>query len=187
MNRSRVRHFLLTPLVWLAAAIFLFEELLWDWTAALMGRLGAVRAIHALERHIATLPPRWALLAFLLPSLTLVPAKLAGLYALKHGYWLLGGFIIAAAKLIGMALFSRIFNLTRPALMQVRWFAWLYGHVMYYRNRIHAYLEQWEAYQQMRSRLALVRFLLRGNGRLLRFWRRVRRMKVGRKLAARTG
>ena len=52
-----------------------------------------------------------------------------------------------------MALFSRIFNLTRPALMQLAWFARLYAVVMRYRNRIHDYLDNWVAYQRIKLRI----------------------------------
>ena len=150
---QKLKHLLLGPLVWLAAAIFLIEEAIWDWTAALMARLGAVRAIHAIERHIASLRPRWAFFAFLLPSITIIPAKFFGLLAISTGHWLLGSAIFLLAKVVGVALFSRIFNLTRPALMQLDWFARFYAWVMHYRNRIHAYLDQWQAYQRVKQRL----------------------------------
>ena len=149
------------PLVWLAAAVFLIEEFIWDWTAAQMARLGAVRAIHAVERRIAALPSRWAFLAFILPSLVFVPAKLLGLHAITAGHWLIGSAIFLFAKLAGFALFSRIFNLTRPALLQLAWFARLHGRVMHYRNRIHAYLDGWEAFQQIRKRLRELRERIR--------------------------
>ena len=126
---------------------FLIEEFIWDQTEQLMARLGTLSLIHAIERHIAALPTRWAMFVFLLPSLILIPAKFIGLHALASGHWLLGTAIFVGAKLLGMALFSRIFNLTRPALMQVRWFAWLYNKVMLHLNLIHAYLNQWLAYQ----------------------------------------
>ena len=118
-----------------------------------MARLGAVRFIHAIEQRIIALPPRWALFAFLLPSLILVPAKLIGLHAMTAGHWLIGGGVFLLAKFAGMALFSRIFNLTRPALLQLKWFALLYTKVMYYRNRIHAYLDHWQAYQHVKQRI----------------------------------
>ncbi len=144
---------LLVPLSWLAAIVFLIEEAIWDWTAALMARLGAVRLVHAVEKHIAALHPRWAFFTFLLPSLVLVPAKLVGLHAIAAGHWLIGSTIFVLAKLLGMALFSRIFNLTRPALMQLAWFARFYAFVMHYRNRIHAYLDSWAAYQRIKQRI----------------------------------
>ena len=150
---QKFKRLLLVPFSWLLAIVFLIEEAIWDWTAALMAKLGAVRLVHAVEKHIATLPPRWALFAFMLPVLTLIPAKLLGLHAIAAGHWLIGGGIFLMAKLLGMALFARIFNLTRPALMQLSWFARFYAFVMYYRNRIHAYLDSWPAYQRVKQRI----------------------------------
>ena len=144
---------LFTPFTWLAAILFLIEEAIWDWTAAFMAKLGGVRIIHAIEKHMATLPRRWALFTFLLPSLILIPAKLIGLHAIAKGHWIFGSTVFILAKIAGMALFSRIFNLTRPALMQFSWFVWLYTKVMYYRNRIHDYLAHWQAYQLVKKRI----------------------------------
>lgn len=153
---KKLKRLLLAPLVWLAAVVFLIEEAIWDWTAAVMARLGAVQAVHAIERRIAALPPRWAFCAFLLPSAILIPAKLFGLHAIAAGHWLLGSVIFVIAKVLGLALFSRIFNLTRAALMQLNWFARFYAWVMHYRNRIHAYLESWQAYQHVKQNLTVV-------------------------------
>ena len=129
----KIKRLLLVPLSWLAAIVFLIEEAIWDWTARLMARLGAVRLVHAIEKRIAALLPRWALVTFLLPSLILIPAKLIGLHAIASGHWIVGSGVFLMAKLMGMALFSRIFNLTRPALMQLAWFARMYNAVMHYR------------------------------------------------------
>ena len=153
---QKLKRLLLAPFMWLAATVFLIEEAIWDWTAAIMARLGAVRAVHAIERRIAALRPRWAFFAFILPSTILVPAKLFGLHAIAAGHWLLGSAIFIIAKIVGLALFSRIFNLTRPALMQLAWFARLYAVVMRYRNRIHYYLDNWQAYQHIKQRLTSV-------------------------------
>lgn len=150
---NRLKKILLAPFVWLLSILFLIEEWLWDWTAALMARLGKSRMVHAVERRIEDLPPRWALFAFLLPTLTIIPAKILGLFAISTGHWLLGSAIFLFAKVTGLALFSRIFNLTRPALMTLPWFARFYAWVMHYRNRIHAYLDNWQAYQRIKRRL----------------------------------
>ncbi len=150
---NELKRLLLVPLSWLAAIIFLIEEAIWDWTARLMARLGAMRLVHAIEKRISALLPRWALVTFLLPSLILIPAKLIGLHAIASGHLFVGSGVFILAKLLGMALFSRIFNLTRPALMQLAWFSRLYAFVMYYRDRIHAYLDNWPAYQRIKLRI----------------------------------
>jgi hypothetical protein len=96
--QNKLKRLLLTPLIWLAAIIFLIEEYIWDTTAKFMAKLGAVRAIQALERRIIALPPRWAFLAFMLPSGILFPAKLIGLHAIANGHWLIGSLIFIAEK-----------------------------------------------------------------------------------------
>ena len=172
---KKLKRLLLTPLIWLAALVFLIEEFIWDSTARFMARLGALRAIHAVEKHIAALPSRWAVFAFLLPTCILIPAKFIGLHAITNGHWLLGGITFVLAKIAGIALFSRIFNLTRPALLQILWFARLYAWLMFYRNRIHTYLDNWSAYQRAKRALIALKFMMQGKGRLLRLLRRVRK------------
>jgi hypothetical protein len=153
---QRIKKLFLAPFTWSLALLFLVEEWLWDASAKLMARLAVLRYVNALEQRIAALPARWALLAFLLPSTILIPAKLIGLHAITSGHWLIGTATFITAKLVGMALFSRIFNLTRPALMQLLWFVKVYEFVMRYRNRIHDYLAQWQAYQAIKTRIQAV-------------------------------
>jgi hypothetical protein len=153
---QKLNRLLLAPLSWFAATIFLIEEAIWDWTAAFMARLGALKLVHAIEKRVAALPPRRALIAFLLPSATIIPAKLIGVHAIATGHWLLGSVVFMLAKLLGMALFARIFNLTRPALMQLAWFARLYATVMRYRNRIHIYLDNWPAYLRIKQHIKIL-------------------------------
>lgn len=169
---KRLKRFALIPLIWLAAIIFLIEEYIWDITARLMARLGTYRAIHAIEKHISELTSYWAMTAFLLPSSILIPAKLIGLHAISQGHWLIGSLIFAAAKIIGMALFSRIFNLTRDALLKINWFKHLYEKIMFYRNRIHTYLNNWPAYQHIKLVLIALLHKIRGKGYLMRLLRR---------------
>lgn len=148
---QKLKRLLLAPFTWLIAIIFLIEEAIWDWTAKFMARLGQSRFVHAIEARIAAMSPRWALVAFLLPSTILIPAKLIGLHAIAKGHVFIGGTVFVLAKIIGMALFSRIFNLTSPALMQLGWFARLYERVMHYRNKLHEYLANWPAYQAIKA------------------------------------
>jgi hypothetical protein len=146
-----LKRWLITPFIWMAAAIFLAEELLWDATAWLMQQLHVFRFIAWIENKIANLRPKFALFAFCLPSLVLIPAKLFALGALAHGQVVYGASILVAAKLIGMALFSRIFRLTKPALMTLPRFVKLHDWVMLYRNKIHAYIETLRVFQAAKS------------------------------------
>lgn len=142
-----LKRLFIRPFVWLAAAIFLAEELLWDVTAWLMSYLRVFRVVAWVENWMSSLSPKVALLAFCLPSLVLIPAKLFALSALAHGHVWYGASILLAAKVMGMALFSRIFRITKPALMTLPQFVRLHDWVMGYRNRIHAYIQNLRAFQ----------------------------------------
>ncbi len=110
----------------LLALLILFEE--WGWVplqraAAFVARLPLLAWA---ERRIAALPPGPALSVFLLPTLALLPVKLAALWLIGRGHALLGLAVIVAAKLVGTAVVARLFTLTQPALMRLAWFARVY-------------------------------------------------------------
>ena len=109
------------------AVIILFEE--WGWEPlrrvfALFAKLPVIRQIEALLKQ---LPPRWAFVVLVLPSLLILPIKLAAVWLVAEGHAMLGVLIIIAAKLFGTALLAWLFQLIQPALMQLPWFARLYG------------------------------------------------------------
>lgn len=109
------------------ALVIVFEEWGWEPLQRLLARLGQWPVLRQLEAAIAGLPPRAALVVFLLPSLLLVPIKLAALGLIAHGQHLAGLLVIVVAKLLGTAVLARLFTLTHPALMQLPWFARWYG------------------------------------------------------------
>jgi hypothetical protein len=111
---------------WLLALVVLFEEWGWEPLQRALGRLAKLPLIGALERWIGTLPPRAAMAVFVLPSLLLLPVKVLALWLIGSGHALLGAATVIAAKLVGTALVARLFTLTRPALMQLAWFAAVY-------------------------------------------------------------
>jgi hypothetical protein len=111
----------------LIALVVLFEEWGWEPLQRLMARIARLPVLRHLEALIARLPS-WAALAVLaLPSLLLIPAKLAALWLIASGEKTLGVALIIVAKVIGTAIVARLFALTRPALMRMPWFAALYG------------------------------------------------------------
>lgn len=107
----------------LIAGLLLFEE--WGWVplAAAFARLAQLPLWAWLERKISRLPPAGALLAFGVPMLALLPVKLLALYLFGKGQTTLGLVLLLGAKIGGTALLAWLFQLTQPALMQLRWFA----------------------------------------------------------------
>jgi hypothetical protein len=112
---------------WLLALVVLFEEWGWEPLQRALGLLAKLPIIGAVERWIGRLPPRAAMAVFVLPSLLLLPVKVLALWLIGHGHALLGAATVVGAKLVGTALVARLFTLTRPALMQLAWFARLYN------------------------------------------------------------
>lgn len=111
----------------LAALIVLFEEWGWKPLSQLLERLARFVPIAVLERAIAGLPPYGALMVFALPTVFLLPLKFLAMWLLANGKWWTATGLFAAAKVASTAFVARIFILTKPALMQIGWFARAYN------------------------------------------------------------
>jgi hypothetical protein len=150
-----VRAIMFAPLV----LVVLFEEWGWEPLARAFAALGRLPWLGQLERRIARLPPWAALLAFGVPVLTLIPIKLLALYFFGQGYMVLGLSLVVAAKLTGTALAARLFQLTEPALMQLKWFARLYSPWKSWKDRVLMQIRQsgpWRAAGRFKARLKAV-------------------------------
>jgi len=155
-----IEKILAAPFVFVAAVIIILEDWLWDDLARLAAAIGQLPVFRSIEMVIAGLPPYPSLLLFAIPSLLLVPTKLAALYFISHGRATLGFLTILGAKVLGTALVARLFVLTRPKLMQIGWFAWLYERFMTFKNRVYAAIKSTTIYkvaheQNLRLRLAV--------------------------------
>lgn len=111
----------------LLALVVVFEEWGWQPLSAALGRLARFRPWAAVEVWLAGLPPYGALAAFAIPITLLFPLKLVAVYLFTTGKFVLGTLLLIGAKLTSTAFVARIFMLTKPALMQIGWFAWGYA------------------------------------------------------------
>lgn len=107
----------------LAALILLFEEWGWEPLVAGLAWLSRFRLIARIELFIAGLPPYGALVALAVPTSLLVPLKFLAVFLLANGHLISAGALFIFAKIASTALIARIFILTKPALMQIGWFA----------------------------------------------------------------
>lgn len=114
----------------IAALVLLFEE--WGWRPLVdaLAYLSRFRIFARIERFIAGLPPYGALAALAVPTSVLFPFKLLAVYLVAQGQVIAAGLLFVGAKIASTALIARIFLLTRPALMQIGWFAAIYNLVM---------------------------------------------------------
>lgn len=134
--RRALKRLLTPPLLLVAAVVILAEEILWRLSRvwALLGKLGPFAW---LEDRIRGLGPYGSLAVFGTPAIALAPVKLLALYWVGGGHPALGIGTIMAAKVAGTALVARLYQLTRPALLTLGWFARCEGFVL--RTRAAAY------------------------------------------------
>jgi hypothetical protein len=135
----------------LAALWFFLEEFGWHPLAAWLGRLARWGPWRRMETRIAALPPRPALVLFLVPALVLLPVKLLALELIGAGRPLPGLIVILAAKLVGTAIGGRLFLLLRPQLMTLRWFARAMARWRLLRRRVRRALLASVAWQGIRQ------------------------------------
>ena len=125
---------LFRPLWVLLAVIFLIEAWLWDHLEPVVERVVAripLRAFkHWLAEKIAALSPALTLIVFVVPAILLFPLKLLGLWLLTHEYWISAVTMMVFAKFLGLGVTAFIFDLTRPKLLQMQWFAKIYEWVL---------------------------------------------------------
>jgi hypothetical protein len=171
----RLKRWIAAPFVLIAAIIILIEDWLWDDLARLAAAIGRLPVFHQIEMLIAGLPPYAALVFFAVPSLLLIPVKLVALYFISHGHAMFGLLTVIGAKVAGTALVARIFTLTRPRLLRIGWFAWLYERFVAFKARIYAVIKSTALYrithrQIERMRMALKAWRARGKGEWRRRW-----------------
>src|SRR5438552_3636181 len=141
------KRLLAAPFVLLATIIILVEDWLWDDLARMAAAIGRLPIFRQLESLIVKLPPYAALVFFAAPSLLLVPVKLLALYFISHGQATLGLATVIAAKVVGTALVARLFTLTKPKLMRIKWFAWVYERFTAFKTRVYDVLKSTKVYQ----------------------------------------
>jgi hypothetical protein len=144
---------LLRPVWFAVAVLFLVEEWLWrvlsDWLRRAVDAIGFPRLRERLAAAILRLPPAAALLLFLVPGLLLLPVKLLGLSLLAHGHWLAALVVLGTAKVAGAGVTAFIFQSTRPQLLRLAWFRWVYERTMRALAWAHAKVDPFK--QQVRA------------------------------------
>jgi len=171
---------LLRPLWILLALVFLFEAWLWEHLRPIVTWIVDRIRWDTLKTQVAQwidrLPPIATFLVFLVPVLLLLPLKIVGLWMLAHGSWLGAMATLAFAKVVSMGVTAFIFDLTRPKLLQLAWFRWLYDHIIVWLEKAHALVDpltgELRAWlKAIRRRARVMVWLLRPN-RAGRFMRR---------------
>ena len=171
---------LIRPLLILLAIVFLIEAWLWRHLEPVVEWIVARIPLRTLKASLAAairkMPPVATLIVFVVPPVLLFPFKLGGLWLLAQGYWFAAGLVLVLAKLVGVAVTAFVFEVTRPKLLQMPWFRWIYEHVLMGLDWAHRLVDP----IKLRIKAMLYIFRPKRAGRALRlFWRIRRRMRAG--------
>ena len=166
------------PFLVLIALVFLVEAWLWDHLRPLVAAVVLVIAWDRLKQRLATLiawlPPWAVLIVFVIPFVVLLPLKFAEVYFLVHKQWLAALLVLVLAKLLGLGVTAFIFDVTRPKLLQMAWFRWLYELALNWLAKAHALVDP----IKLRIKRAVRRYVwLLSPGRSGRFFRRLARIR----------
>jgi hypothetical protein len=166
---------LLRPFLILIALLFLLEAWLWSHLAPVVAFVVARIPLYRLKARMAAaierLPPTGTLVVFLVPVVLLFPMKLLGVWLLARGVWLGALLVLALAKTVSLGVTAFIFDLTRPKLLELAWFRYLYARVLAWLDWAHALIDP----IKLRIRIALRAFAPSRAGRTLRLLSRIRR------------
>jgi hypothetical protein len=125
---------LLQPFWILLAIIFLIEAWLWDHLEPIVARVVAMIPLRAfklwLSDRVDSLSPAMTLIVFAVPVVPLFPLKLVALWLLTHEYWLSAISTLVFAKFLGLGVTAFVFDVTRPKLLEMRWFEALYEFIL---------------------------------------------------------
>ena len=166
------------PLLIFLAIVFLIEAWLWQHLSPLVrwvvDRLSWPQLRVWLAALIERLPPYATLVIFIIPGLLLLPLKLLGLWLLAHGQWLLFLAVFAFGKLIGLGVSAFIFDVTKPKLLQLPWFRWIYEHVLAWLAWAHELVDPIKERLRRYARL----FTPQRAGRTFKLLRRIRAQRM---------
>ena len=170
-----IMRWLTRPLLVLLAVIFLIEAWLWGHLEPIVEWIVARIPHKALKQRLAarieTMPPPAVLVVFVVPGILLFPLKLLTLWLFTHKHLLLAGLVFTFAKLVGLGVTAFVFEATRPKLLQMAWFRWLYEHILIWLAWAHELVDPIK--DQVRRMMHLLR--PRQSGRTMRLLVRLRR------------
>ena len=151
--------FLLQPLWFLLAVIFLIEAWLWDHLVPAIRLIVDAIPLKAFKAWLATeidsLSPPATLVVFLIPAAIYFGLELIALWPASYGRWLLALVVLIVAKIIGAAITAFAFDVTRDKLLQMGWFRRGYTTIIGWRDAAHRLADPYLSV--MRQRLATLR------------------------------
>ena len=154
---KRALELLIVPL---AAAVVFFEQTLIRMLNAITAALARWAPIAALEAWLKKQPPYTALMAFVMPSILILPIKLSAIYFATHHMFMTAIAAVVIGKVLATAIVARLYVVLRPTLMTIGWFARLDTWFFYWRDRAYDFVRALPAWQKAKAAISRMRLRL---------------------------
>jgi hypothetical protein len=145
----------------IAAAIVFIEETLLHYLGLAMAAIAKWPPVARLEAWLRGLPPWGALLAFIAPSLLVIPIKLSAVWFAFHHHYGLSALSLVIGKMLATALVARLYQVLRPTLVKMPWYlraeTWVFG----WRDRLYAFVRALPAWQRAKAMIQNARRWMR--------------------------
>ena len=145
----------------IAAAIVFVEETLLHYLGLAMAAIAKWPPVARLEAWLRSLPPWGALLAFVAPSLLVIPIKLSAVWFAFHHHYGLSALSLVIGKMLATALVARLYQVLRPTLVKMQWYLRAETCLFAWRDRLYAFVRSLPAWQRAKALVQRVRLWLR--------------------------
>jgi hypothetical protein len=145
---KRALELLIIPL---AAAVVFFEQTLIRMLNAITAVVARWAPIAALEAWLRKQPPWIAVLAFVAPSILILPIKFSAIFFVAHRHFMMAIAAVVIGKVLATAIVARLYVVLRPTLMTIGWFARLDTWFFFWRDRAYAYVRAIPAWQKAKA------------------------------------
>ena len=93
------------------------------WELALARLANRMQAMESIRRWLERRSPYQALAIIIAPLAVVEPSKLAALAVAGKGHWMTGTVVMAVAYALSIFVVERLFQLLKPTLLKLPWFA----------------------------------------------------------------
>jgi hypothetical protein len=149
--KSSLKRALELLIVPLAAAIVFVEQTLIRMLNAVTAVIARWAPVAAIEAWLKKQPPYVALMAFVAPSILILPVKFSAIFFAAHRHFLMAIAAVVVGKVLATAIVARLYVLLQPTLMTIGWFARLDTWFFFWRDRAYAYVRALPAWQKAKA------------------------------------
>jgi len=111
----------------IALVYFVIDALFLRLVRPLRQRFMRLAVVKRTRAWVRTLHPYPSLCLLLVPWVILEPIKPIGLILFHRHHHLAGTLVFIIGELLKLAIFDQLFEMTKPKLMTLHWFAWCYN------------------------------------------------------------